>query len=177
MQLSYFNHAVNCFCDWTVCQFTTTARCLIDFAILLLHQSFKRKHAAKNMRRTWFDSRNGRLAEFSYICKHDIFIVLHNAKTLQNCFWTDLVDLMNPWLQREAWSWFSFVGVNLNQPFLNRDHIYFLRYWGQSTHWKVKKDVFASTLGRLTFLLRLLKFSFLLFLCSFFNLAWGDSKS
>ena len=134
LQLSYFNHAINCFCDWTVCQFTTAALCLIDFAILLLHQSFKRKHSAKNMKRTWFDSRNGRLAEFLYICKNDIFNVLHNDKTLQNCFWTDLVDLMNPSLQREALSWLSFVGCNLNRPILNNDHKSFLRYWGEWTH-------------------------------------------
>ena len=54
-----------------------------------MHLFFKRKHSAKNLKRTWFDGLNGRLVEFSYIFKHDPWIVFANSKILKR----NLIDL------------------------------------------------------------------------------------
>ena len=67
------------FRDVLLSHFNTTALCLTPFVIWLLHLFFKRKHAGKDMKRTRFDVGNGRLVDFSYICKRDLLIALAQA--------------------------------------------------------------------------------------------------
>ena len=54
--------------------------CLTPFVICLVHIFFKRKDAAKDMKRFRFgDVGNGRLVDFSYFCKNDLLIALAHA--------------------------------------------------------------------------------------------------
>ena len=67
-KLSSLNKLINLFCfDLKVCQSNITVLSFISINPFQYHLPFKRKHAAKNMKRTWFDGTIERLVKLPYI--------------------------------------------------------------------------------------------------------------
>ena len=117
-----------------VSHFNTTALCLTPFVIWLAHMFSKRKHAAKDMKRTRFDIGNGRLVTFHTFGNMISWLPQHKPKCLHNRF---LLTYLTYWsrlfIKRHC---FSFVVLACSRTCLlsNKIIIVFFRHYGESSY-------------------------------------------